>query len=518
MITKVARTRKASAGSSPAAGAQYGRDVGGLMRYLYGAGKKDEHTDQHLVGSWDRDPARHEPPVFVKADGSTRISVAGLAGELTDPVSAAVGMSITDPHVYHLVLSTKGGVDRDLSDDEWATIAADMMDVAGIAPAGDPLGCRWVAVRHGKSVEGNDHVHVVATLARQDGTKPRIWGDYQALRLCGQKWERELGLTMTADGDHTARISPPQGEREKEAREGITTPRRVVLARKVADAASAGTDDESFFANLKSVGLMVNKRMSTTNPGEVTGFSVGLPGHRDRDGKQVFYSGSKLDGQSLPKLRAKWVTTSGAELNTGDRDQVYEAAGKAFKNAAATLDSGTLSPGQAAGVANAAGQATTAWAAAQERRAGYDGPLTASAEQLARAGRPSQPTESSSPAAGLAVAGQMLYLLKSSARSDEERRVLEMLSAMMMLANSVAKWREQQGKYAQAGAASAAGTIAASYAQSLQSRHARLGIGTVPVVAPGSTSSRSPAATGQQYDQRPPQTDPGTTSRKGPKI
>ena len=60
-----------------------------------------------------------------------------------------------------------------LSDAEWALVAERVMHRTGLALDGDDLGVRWVAVRHAA-----DHIHIVATLARQDGARPRIWNDY----------------------------------------------------------------------------------------------------------------------------------------------------------------------------------------------------------------------------------------------------------------------------------------------------------------------------------------------------
>ena len=31
--------------------------------------------------------------------------------------------------------------------------------------------CRWVAVRHGLSKAGNDHIHIAVNLVREDGAK-----------------------------------------------------------------------------------------------------------------------------------------------------------------------------------------------------------------------------------------------------------------------------------------------------------------------------------------------------------
>jgi hypothetical protein len=68
-----------------------------------------------------------------------------------------------------------------LSDDEWAQIAGDIMNRTGLAPRGqDDDAVRWVAVRHGA-----DHIHIVATLARQDGGKPRLSNErYRVREAC----------------------------------------------------------------------------------------------------------------------------------------------------------------------------------------------------------------------------------------------------------------------------------------------------------------------------------------------
>jgi hypothetical protein len=47
------------------------------------------------------------------------------------------------------------------------------MHRTGFAPKGDEAGVRWVAFRH-----ADDHIHIVATLARQDGARPRFWNDF----------------------------------------------------------------------------------------------------------------------------------------------------------------------------------------------------------------------------------------------------------------------------------------------------------------------------------------------------
>jgi hypothetical protein len=93
------------------------------------------------------------------------------------------------------------------------------MDRTGPAPEGDDLGVRWVAIRHAA-----DHVHIVATLGRQDATRPRIWNDFYRLREACQDAEARLGLRRTAPADRTAARRPSRAEAERSARRGWGEP------------------------------------------------------------------------------------------------------------------------------------------------------------------------------------------------------------------------------------------------------------------------------------------------------
>jgi len=192
-----------------------------------------------------------------------------------------------------------------LSDAEWEQVAAGIMDRTGLAPAGDDLGVRWVAVRHAP-----DHVHIVATLARQDGTRPRIWNDFYRVREACLEAEERLGLAATAPTDRTAGRRPSRAETEQAARRGWREAPRVTLRREVASAAAGARTEQEFFARLADVGVTVRLRHSTTSPGGVTGYAVGLHGHTAKDGGGIiWYGGGKLAADlTLPKLRARWTT------------------------------------------------------------------------------------------------------------------------------------------------------------------------------------------------------------------
>ena len=124
------------------------------------------HTDPHLVAGFS-DPSGLEPPI--RANGTRDFR--RLTGLLAQPMAALAGPGYPQP-VWHCSVRA-APEDRMLSDGEWAQVAARVMDRIGLAPAGDDLGVRWVAVRHAP-----DHIHVVATLARQDGDRPATWNDF----------------------------------------------------------------------------------------------------------------------------------------------------------------------------------------------------------------------------------------------------------------------------------------------------------------------------------------------------
>ena len=187
-----------------------GSGVRGLLYYLFteglagDKGLESDHTDARIVACWDGHSQNLQPPVGPTGNRD----FTELAGRLEEPV-AALGYSReelrTIKPVYHLAVAaakdpeTGAPLDRTLTDSEWADIAQEYMDRIGLARRDDDLGVRWVAVRHAE-----DHVHVVATLARQDGRRPRLDNDRHRSREASQFVERKYGLVATAAGGRTA--------------------------------------------------------------------------------------------------------------------------------------------------------------------------------------------------------------------------------------------------------------------------------------------------------------------------
>ncbi|MER6812984.1 hypothetical protein ABT299_27280 [Spirillospora sp. NPDC000708] len=272
-----------------------GTDVGNLLRYLYGPGKRNEHTDPHLVAGY-RHPAALEPAR--RTDGRRDLRPLGEA--LHSPLETMRRSRPTGP-VWQCSLRT-APTDRALTDEEWADVAEELMHQTGIAPRGDAEACRWIAVRH-----ADDHIHVVATLAREDGRRPNVTRDYLKARKACQVVEERYGLCRTAPADRTAAPRPSRAELERAERAGLEEPPRTVLRRQVATVAASSDSEEAFFAGLRERGLAVRLRFSVRTPGEVTGYAVAVPEYTNSEGEPIFFSGGKLaDDLTLPQVRRRW--------------------------------------------------------------------------------------------------------------------------------------------------------------------------------------------------------------------
>ncbi|MGW7304401.1 relaxase/mobilization nuclease domain-containing protein, partial [Streptomyces sp. NPDC054835] len=178
----------------------------GLLSYLYGPGRAEEHVDPHLVASWDHsapDPGR-DPEITYKQ----------LQQLLDQPLALLAEDERPTKHVWHLSVRN-GPTDRTLSDEEWGDIARRMVAAAGIDDPDQGSGCRWVAVRH-----ADDHIHILATLVREDGNRPDLNFDAVRVQAEARLLEQELGLRRLRPGDGTAAQRPTSAERHKAARQG----------------------------------------------------------------------------------------------------------------------------------------------------------------------------------------------------------------------------------------------------------------------------------------------------------
>ncbi|MFC9164404.1 relaxase/mobilization nuclease domain-containing protein [Streptomyces fungicidicus] len=307
--------------------ARPGDDTAGLLFYLYGPGKRDEHVDPHMVAAWDvtvPDPVR-----------SDEFSIPDLALLLDAPVHALRGRR-PPLYVFHVAVRNPPE-DRRLTDEEWARVAREMMHASGIAPNTDDQGCRWVAVRH-----ADDHIHIVATRAREDGRQPDMSWSQLRMQEAARGFEVEFGLRRLTHADGTASRWRKPGEAEKAARRGLSESARETLQRAVREAAAAAVSDADFFERLAAAGLRVKQRIAPD--GNVTGYSVALPGDRNREQKPVWFPGTRLAPDlSLPRVRERW---NGPPVNPAAAPaDVWRAAAEKVRAAAGQLGVGGLHQG-----------------------------------------------------------------------------------------------------------------------------------------------------------------------------
>ncbi|MFF4827468.1 relaxase/mobilization nuclease domain-containing protein [Streptomyces sp. NPDC001212] len=263
----------------------------GLLAYLYGPGKHEEHTDPHLVASFDGmspDPGR-DPKATLK----------DLQQLLDQPVRALPKHARPAKHVWHTSVRATAD-DRILTDEEWGDIARRIVAATGIDPGGGQPGCRWAAVRH-----ADDHIHVVATLVCEDGSRPDDFRSGKRAQAECRLIEKELGLHQVAPGDGTAAQRPTSAERHKAERQGRDRTAREELRETVRRAVAGATSEEEFFDRLAAAGLLIRKRAAPS--GDLLGYKVALPDDRNKDEGPVFYPGARLAPDlSLPRIRERW--------------------------------------------------------------------------------------------------------------------------------------------------------------------------------------------------------------------
>lgn len=294
-----------------------GSRMGGLMSYLQGEGRANEHTDPHLVAGSAPIMAMHGYDVLdraaalvIAADLDEPKNVFGTEITRTEKsVDSETGETSTrrvDADVWHASLSIAAR-EGELSDEKWAEIATQFVERMGFA--GDELGkadCRWVAVRHGLSKNGNDHVHIAVSLVREDGTKASTHMDFPRAQTICRDLEREHGLEQLHDTERSvAQRGERPGERESAVKRGASEVDAKRLERTVRAAAGASQDEAEFVRRVRRDGVLIRPRFAAGRDDVVAGYSVAL---RPEKGQQVvWHGGGRLARDlTLPELRKGW--------------------------------------------------------------------------------------------------------------------------------------------------------------------------------------------------------------------
>lgn len=286
------------------------------MTYLVGDGRANEHTEQHLVAGDHAIMARHGYAVL-DAAAAREIGIALDTPRLAYGVDVTRQVRIEDPQtgelhtervpadVWHCSLSLHAD-EGQLSDEQWGTIAQQFVDRMGFTEESGKAPCRWVAVRHGLSKNGNDHVHIAVSLVREDGTKATTHNDFKRAQDVCRDLEREHSLRPLESrqlGMGERGVKP--GERESADRRGSVEVDAHRLERTVRAAAIASLDEGEFVRRMRRGGVLIRPRYAAGRDDVVAGYSVALrPAGEDRP---VWYGGGRLARDlTLPRLREGW--------------------------------------------------------------------------------------------------------------------------------------------------------------------------------------------------------------------
>lgn len=292
-----------------------GADFRSLMSYLQGPGRANEHTMPHLVAgdsaimTWfDTNELSRKDAIKIGADLALPYEMRGQ-GPKAGPV-------------WHCSISLPPE-DGQFTDDQWSEVAHKLMDKMGFsAESSGRSPTPWVAVHHGLSKNGNDHIHLVVSMVREDGTYVDTHNDRIKAQKACRDLEAEYGIRQVEGRPHgIAEHGITAAEQQISARTG-REPSRVTLERAVRAAAGMATTEAQFVTTLREMDIRVAPYFAQGRNDVVAGYRVGLRG----EGERMFGGGHLSRDLTLPRLRTRWEDTPQAHI---DAAEVWRTADRA---------------------------------------------------------------------------------------------------------------------------------------------------------------------------------------------
>nr|BEK67529.1 hypothetical protein KPHV_47560 [Kitasatospora purpeofusca] len=277
-----------------------GNGIRPLLGYLFGPGRREEHTDPHLVAAWDL----HGAPDPGRQPGA---SVGRLADRLDQHarLRAAELGALPPNRVWHCSVRA-APEDPTLSDGQWAQVARRVVRATGLAPAGGP-GCRWVAVRHAVH-----HIHLAAVTVLPTGARPAMHRDAMRAQAECRAIEAEWGLRRVGLGERTSTSYPTTAEIIKAERQGWGETSRVWLQQQMREALGEASTVDGYVSALTARDVLV--RWRTDSQGTAVGYSLARPGDTASSGAPVFFAAGRLDSAlTLPRVLHRLSTKKSAE-------------------------------------------------------------------------------------------------------------------------------------------------------------------------------------------------------------
>ncbi|MFD4356821.1 relaxase/mobilization nuclease domain-containing protein [Nocardia sp. NPDC058518] len=353
--------------------------MSGLLAYLVGIGDENAnvHEHPHIVAShetlydmgFDGDLSHEQalsiarvidtprrahkvdtvvPNYLRDADGRTIVGADGTP--VVNPLEPT-----RDGNVWHCSLSLHRDEGR-ISDEKWSAIAHAFVKKMELDdPSSARASARWVAIHHGPSAGGNDHIHIAASAVREDGTRVNTYKDFSRAHRACRELEEQFGLRVvigrhdgrTSRGYHRAQLYAaaraagiPRGQVKEAVRNATLEPTRDTDERIVRASLAASCNEAEFVGHLRNQGMLFY-RSRDKSTGEVRGWCVGSP----RDGARgaVLSSGGTIAKDlTLPRLRNNWDDTP------EDREAAERAWAEAEDAYARYMDGDTSAVGRVA--------------------------------------------------------------------------------------------------------------------------------------------------------------------------
>lgn len=426
-----------------------GTGPGSLVSYLFGPGRHNEHTDQRLIAGSEMVMAGFGG-VDLGGDAQARSALSQEFDEAWRRVRRERGLPLIPvegeqvrgaaraDRVFHGVLSLSEREGK-LSDAKWAQLAREFVQQMDFVDSNNGADCAWLAVHHGASKDGNDHLHIAVNLVRADG---RRWNDRQSKRRTAQAAARvaaKHSLEVTFDREMTSgigNVTRPEWER---ARAQNREPDRRVARRILEGAAMVATNEADFVRTARAAGLVVLPRRGTAKRASPDGYSVKV-----RDSKDgIFYSPSKMDKSlGLEELRSRygWGLRSRLEAIDVWHERKSLPEGSAFRlpiaDQISALRKELVGGGTDVRWRRAAREASTvlgAWSVSAD--APQDKYLARSSDALLKAAQPHR----SSPREVMAGAAQTMVTVSQAASTNDTAARLALMMQMLQLVDAIAR-------------------------------------------------------------------------------
>lgn len=452
-----------------------GSRMTGLMVYLASTDAdktKNAHTEPHLVAGDAAIMAWYDDGVLDKDDALAIAKhldrprkVFGVSVQIKDMQWDAakkerVHVGYKDASVWHCSLSLRAE-EGALTDQQWGDIANDFVDSMGFTETSGKARCRWAAINHGTSENGNHHIHIAVSLVREDGTKASTHGDYKRAQQTCRELEVKYGLEQlssvhaTRGYDRAEKATAVRDEREMH---------RSSLARKVRASASASATEAEFVRRARDTGMLLRPRYAKNTNDVIVGYSVA---ERPKDGERpIWFGGGTLASDlKLGALREEWMDSpqlaieAAAEWNAAARNKrkvsrtgPENATPSAdvwveyTRNAAALVEKLRVLPrDDHATWAKAAREVSGAFAAWSHRLEPTPGPLAATAAELSRTAQLRAPRQHGKPVPLPSIAGTAMLFMAASSKNKTAAQAALMLQ-LVNTAFAIHEMHQQSGR------------------------------------------------------------------------